>query len=318
MKNTLVISRLAFLEILRDPAVYLLTMAFMLFLFMLNKFVFFEFASNLKVIRDLGCTTIILWGLVFCVLYSQGGIHREFDQKLIYCLLAKPIRRTEYIFGKYVGLFRGIVLGVIVLLLTLTISIWFNFGCKRVKQTANRVSMLTLTLKDNISEIDNLNNLKCFGGNAIYSAFYRSSIKPDEIVYLKIKKELLNDTILPIFYSGLLATIKIFILASFSILFSLILNPVVSTCSIMALYIMGHVADYLTKNNNTFDFFAYIINMFVRIIPNLEMLNASEQIANNGSLTTNFIALSIFYGIIYTLLIISISTFVFLKRDLKN
>jgi ABC-type transport system involved in multi-copper enzyme maturation permease subunit len=60
--------------------------------------------QDLKIIKDLGLSTIEFAGVLMSVFIGVGLVAREIDRRSIYSLLAKPLRRSEFIVGKYVGL----------------------------------------------------------------------------------------------------------------------------------------------------------------------------------------------------------------------
>jgi ABC-type transport system involved in multi-copper enzyme maturation permease subunit len=60
--------------------------------------------QDLKIIKDLGLAAMSLFGLFIAVFIGIGLIAREIDRRSIYAVLAKPVRRHEFIVGKYLGL----------------------------------------------------------------------------------------------------------------------------------------------------------------------------------------------------------------------
>lgn len=60
--------------------------------------------QDLKIIKDLGLATIELAGIAMSVFVGIGLVSREIDRRSVFALLAKPLPRSEFILGKYVGL----------------------------------------------------------------------------------------------------------------------------------------------------------------------------------------------------------------------
>jgi ABC-type transport system involved in multi-copper enzyme maturation permease subunit len=56
------------------------------------------------VIVNLGLSAISAFGLVMAIFIGVGLIYKEMEKRTLYSLLAKPIRRWEFIAGKYAGL----------------------------------------------------------------------------------------------------------------------------------------------------------------------------------------------------------------------
>jgi ABC-type transport system involved in multi-copper enzyme maturation permease subunit len=60
--------------------------------------------QDLKIIKDLGLAAMSLFGLFIAIFIGIGLVAREIDRRSIYAVLAKPVRRYEFIIGKYLGL----------------------------------------------------------------------------------------------------------------------------------------------------------------------------------------------------------------------
>ena len=60
--------------------------------------------QDMKVIKDLGLAAMSLFGLFIAVFIGIGLVSKEVEKRSIYALLAKPIRRQEFVVGKYLGL----------------------------------------------------------------------------------------------------------------------------------------------------------------------------------------------------------------------
>ena len=60
--------------------------------------------QDVKIIKDLGLAAIATFGLLIAVFIGIGLVWKEVERRSIYSLLSKPIRRYEFILGKYAGL----------------------------------------------------------------------------------------------------------------------------------------------------------------------------------------------------------------------
>jgi Cu-processing system permease protein len=56
------------------------------------------------VIANLGLSAISAFGLVMAIFIGVGLIYKEMEKRTLYSLLAKPVRRWQFIVGKYAGL----------------------------------------------------------------------------------------------------------------------------------------------------------------------------------------------------------------------
>jgi ABC-type transport system involved in multi-copper enzyme maturation permease subunit len=60
--------------------------------------------QDLKIMKDLGLSSIAIFGLFMAVFIGIGLVSKEVERRSIYGLLAKPVRRHEIVLGKFAGL----------------------------------------------------------------------------------------------------------------------------------------------------------------------------------------------------------------------
>jgi ABC-type transport system involved in multi-copper enzyme maturation permease subunit len=56
-----------------------------------------------RVVSDLGAASISIFSVAVAVIIGATSLHRELEQKTLFPILARPIRRSEYLVGKYLG-----------------------------------------------------------------------------------------------------------------------------------------------------------------------------------------------------------------------
>lgn len=77
-------------------------------------------ASELKFIADFGFGAIVFFGSILAVVATAQLFFAEIENRTALTLLAKPLLRSEFIFGKFVGV--AAVLGVFTLLMTVLLA----------------------------------------------------------------------------------------------------------------------------------------------------------------------------------------------------
>lgn len=115
--KTLAVAKNTFREARRDRAQWILVLyAVVLFgsAFVLSPLALGE---AYRVTRDLGVAALSLVGVILIILVGSGMVQKEIDRKTVLTVLAKPIRRHEFLIGKYLGfmamvaaVFAGMVL----------------------------------------------------------------------------------------------------------------------------------------------------------------------------------------------------------------
>jgi Cu-processing system permease protein len=63
----------------------------------------FAIRSTLRAVSDLGAMSLSFYGIVVAVVLGATSLYRELELKTVFPILARPIRRTEYLVGKYLG-----------------------------------------------------------------------------------------------------------------------------------------------------------------------------------------------------------------------
>jgi ABC-type transport system involved in multi-copper enzyme maturation permease subunit len=63
----------------------------------------FTLRSALRVFSDLGAASISIFSILVAIVIGATSLYRELEQKTVFPILARPIRRGEYLVGKYLG-----------------------------------------------------------------------------------------------------------------------------------------------------------------------------------------------------------------------
>jgi ABC-type transport system involved in multi-copper enzyme maturation permease subunit len=65
------------------------------------------------VVINLGLTAVSLFGLVIAIFIGIGLVSKEIDKRTLYTVLSRPVRRWEFIVGKFLGLGGTLVVNTI-------------------------------------------------------------------------------------------------------------------------------------------------------------------------------------------------------------
>jgi Cu-processing system permease protein len=75
--------------------------------------------NQVKVIKDFGLSAMSLFGLLIAIFIGIRLMVQEMEQRTIYLILSKPIRRWEFVLGKYLGLAATLAVNVALMALAL-------------------------------------------------------------------------------------------------------------------------------------------------------------------------------------------------------
>ncbi|MCU0691648.1 MAG: ABC transporter permease subunit [Polyangiaceae bacterium] len=56
-----------------------------------------------RVVSDIGASSISYYSVVVAIVLSATSLYRELEHKTVFPILARPVRRAEYLLGKYFG-----------------------------------------------------------------------------------------------------------------------------------------------------------------------------------------------------------------------
>jgi ABC-type transport system involved in multi-copper enzyme maturation permease subunit len=93
-----------FREAVRDRVLY--NLVFFALVMMASAILVGQISIGIEqiVIVSLGLSAISIIGLLIAVFIGVGLVSKEIDKRTLYALLAKPLRRWEFILGKFAGL----------------------------------------------------------------------------------------------------------------------------------------------------------------------------------------------------------------------
>ena len=77
------------------------------------------------VIINLGLTAISIFGLVMAIFIGVGLVYKEIEKRTLYSLLSKPIRRWEFLVGKYAGLLLTLAVNTAFMTLGLAAALFY-------------------------------------------------------------------------------------------------------------------------------------------------------------------------------------------------
>jgi len=112
MRAVAAIAHNTFREALRDRVLYLFLGFAVVLLASSKLFGLLTVGDEGKVIKDLGLAGIQFFTMLIAVMMSVLLISREVDSRTIYNILTKPVRRWQFLIGKYLGLLATVALNL--------------------------------------------------------------------------------------------------------------------------------------------------------------------------------------------------------------
>lgn len=129
MNRIFVIAQNTFRETVRDKVLY--NLLFFALLLVIASLLIAELSLNQEqlIIARMGLTVMLFFGALIAIFIGTGLVYKEIDRRTIYAMLSKPIRRSEFVFGKFFGLSTTLFVNCLAMLIgTLATLSYLNYS----------------------------------------------------------------------------------------------------------------------------------------------------------------------------------------------
>lgn len=79
-----------------------------------------------KLIKDICITAIAIFGILITIFISASVVPTEIENKVVYTILSKPVRRLQYLLGKFVGVQLIVILNLVLMGLLFFLALYFK------------------------------------------------------------------------------------------------------------------------------------------------------------------------------------------------
>ena len=124
MSRVLTIANMAFTETVRDKILYSILVFALAMIGSSTILVTLSVGGEGRIVKDLGLACITLFGLFIAVFIGINLVSREIERRTIFSLLSKPVRRAEFLVGKFLGLGLTLAVNIGVMAAGLLVLAW--------------------------------------------------------------------------------------------------------------------------------------------------------------------------------------------------
>lgn len=139
MTKILAIARNTFKEAIRNRILYVILIFALLLIGFSGVVSKLTIASRDKIIKDMGFTSINLFGVAIAIFVGVSLVYNELEKKSIYTIVSKPLARWQFLLGKYFGLLLTVWVNILVMTLFFLGSMHFYLA---TNEGANVISAL--------------------------------------------------------------------------------------------------------------------------------------------------------------------------------
>jgi Cu-processing system permease protein len=263
--------------------------------------------NALRVVSDLGAAAISLYAIVVAVVLGASSLYRELELKTLFPILARPISRTEYLVGKYLGT---------LLLLAVFIAANTGIALLAVAVIAGRSLVAALGL-----------GLGSAVGLGVLGYFARRSITYLPIVWASVLvsagawlASAAPDDQRVLTGLGLLTLCEVAIVAGVATLFSSFSSPFLTAVFTLALFVVGRSADTLARlPARVFGPTIHAAGVALsKVVPNLMLyVPARPLLTGEGADVElwSYVARAALHAAAWAVLLLAIASQIFKRRD---
>src|SRR5262249_11767999 len=77
------------------------------------------------VVINLGLSAVSLFGIVIAIFIGIGMVAKEIDKRTLYTVLTRPVRRWEFIVGKFFGLAGTLAVNTVLMAIGVFAALWY-------------------------------------------------------------------------------------------------------------------------------------------------------------------------------------------------
>jgi ABC-type transport system involved in multi-copper enzyme maturation permease subunit len=117
-----------FREAVRDRVLYNLILFVLLLVASAPLFGQISIGMERLILVNVGLSAISLFGVIIAIFIGIGLVSKEIEKKTLYTILSRPVRRWEFIVGKYLGLIMTLVVNTALMTAGFYIALMFTNG----------------------------------------------------------------------------------------------------------------------------------------------------------------------------------------------
>lgn len=260
-----------------------------------------------RVVADLGAASISLYALLVAIVVGATSLYRELEMKTIFPILARPIGRTEYLVGKYLGT-----------LLTLAVFIAADAA----------VVLLILAVHGGRSPATVLGVALGLVGSLVLAAWRMPRLRTWAPIFwaaaaLAIAWVLASgapDDRRVVLGSSVLALLEVSVVSAIATVFSSFSSPFLSAVFTIGVWLVGREADTLGRLparvfGETIKRFGVVLS---KVVPNLQVYVPPRPLLTGelpGTSLVSYVGLAAVQAIGLSAAMLVLASLVFRKRD---
>jgi len=252
------------------------------------------FDAQIKFVKDFGCGAIGIFGFLITLLSTAQLIPQELHNRTIYTILAKPVRRAEFLLGKFFGM---------VLLLTLCTALMsLAFGATLYWQETEALAQTEAIYDQNPKWKSN--------PEAVTS--YNHDITS---VLVQTRDPQLIEAVLLIYAKLLMTTAIALLISTFAT------SSIFTIATTFMIYLIGHLEStarefWLARGAETSFLQSGLVGLISLLIPDMNSFTIVDEILAGNKVPWSHALNLLGYADVYLIVLLAVSIVIFDYREI--
>jgi Cu-processing system permease protein len=259
-----------------------------------------------RIVLDIGLASISLFSVVMAVFLGSSLLYKEIERKTLYVILPKPIRRHEFLLGKYFGIALTVFVFVAIM------------GAVQLGVTAfqARAGLEWLAIELFVLPALLLAGMfKATDRTAVLVPWAALALAMTAVIASQAEVE-----VEPILLALILVMGEVLMLSAVALVFSAFSTPFLTALLTVGVWVVGRSADAMInmKSRALPDQIRNLLKLLVHVWPNFNLF-----VPGRNALTTHaadaspgaYVLTSMTYAVLYSTVLLAAAAFIFRRRD---
>ncbi len=281
-----------------------------------------SFLNQGRIMVDFSVFAISIFNIFIGIFIGVSVVFDDIEKKSIFLTITRPIKRAEYLMGRFLGLNIAIIFSTVIMMVIFYFVLLIMhkfivpvkpFAAQQAKPAASGSKSVSGVRGKPVRKAGNTHNV-----------FLIQKTKAEPFRFYSLPQPLLIQALFIIIESVFISVIALF--------FSLITSKALASIFTILVFFIGNVSSRMNDlvrpvkkiiNGKVFiahqanPALVHIIRFIYTVLPNFSIFNISSQAAYKVNISSGVIFYRIVYGICYTALLFIISSLIFQRKDIN-
>ena len=269
-----------------------------------------SFINQGRIMVDFSIFAISIFNIFIGIFIGSSVVYDDIEKKSIFLSITRPVKRTEYLTGRFLGLAAAIIFSTVIMMFI------FYFVLLIMHKFIVPVVPNAGTVVSGAKSVHNSVNLQ----NS--SAAYSASSHPFTFYMLPQ----------PLIIQGLFIIIESIFISAAALLFSLVTSKALASIFAILVFFIGNVSSRMNDLvkpvkkiikgkvvivHQANHILTSTVHFIYTVLPNFSIFNISSEAAYKLNISSGIIFYRLIYGISYTVLLFIISSLIFSRKDIS-